>query len=115
MTVALHVVSGLLVALLVFSAALKLSGKPDVVESYARVGVARGQLPLLALVLVAGAAGVAVGLLWTPLGVLAAGALALYFVLALVAHARHHNIANAAKPTVLLMLAIAAAVLFVFG
>ena len=49
MTVVLYVVAGLLVALLVFSVGLKLSGRPDVVESYARVGVARDRLPMLAL------------------------------------------------------------------
>jgi hypothetical protein len=114
MTVALYLTSGLLVALLVFSAGLKLSGRPDVVDAYARVGVERRRLPLLAALLFAGAAGLLAGLAWRPLGVAAAGALVCYFVLAIVAHATHHDLAHAAIPTLLLLLAIASTVLFVF-
>lgn len=113
MTVALYVVAGLLAALLVFSAGMKLTGRPDVVESYARVGVERRRLPVLAAVLFAGAAGLLVGLAWTPLGIAAAGALVCYFVLALIAHTTHHDLAHAAPPTVLLVLATGATVLFV--
>ncbi|MGH9250714.1 MAG: DoxX family protein [Acidimicrobiales bacterium] len=112
MTIALYVVAGLLVALLVISAGLKLSGKPAVLESYARVGVAADRLPLLACVILAGAGGIAGGILWTPLGVAAAAALALYFALALAAHATHHDMSHAATPAVLLLLAVGAAVLF---
>jgi hypothetical protein len=112
MTVALYGVAGLLAALLVFSAGMKLTGRADVVESYARVGVERRRLPLLATVLFAGAAGLLVGLAWTPLGIAAAGALACYFILALIAHATHDDLAHAAPPTVLLLLAIGSTVLF---
>lgn len=50
------VVVGVFLALLVaYSAAMKLTGRPDVVESYARVGVDRWHLPILAAVLFAGA------------------------------------------------------------
>ena len=112
MTIALYVVAGLLVALLVLSAGLKLSGKPEVVQSYGRVGVKPAQLPLLAAVLLLGAGGLLVGFLWTPLGVAAAAALVVYFVLALVAHATHDDLEHAATPTVLLVLALGAAILF---
>ena len=112
MTTALYVVAGLLIALLVFSAALKLSGRPEVVESYRRVGVPRAQLPLLAAVLLLGAGGLLTGFFWTPMGVAAAAALVVYFGLALGAHATHHDLAHAATPTVLLVLALGAAILF---
>ena len=115
MTIALYVVVGLLAALLVFSAGLKLSGKPDVVEAYARVGVERRRLPLLATLLFAGAAGLVIGLWWTPIGIAAAAALVCYFVLALIAHATHDDLAHAITPTLILCSAIGALVLFVLA
>jgi len=113
--VALYVVTALLAGLLTFSAALKLSGKPAVIESYARVGVDRRRLPLLAAVLLAGAGGLLVGLWWAPLGTTAAGALVVYFALALVAHARHGDMSHAATPAVLLVLAAVDVALFTLG
>ena len=112
MTVARVAVTVVLAALLVFSAAMKLSGKASVIESYARVGVERRRLPLLAAVLLAGAAGILVGLWWPPLGMTAAVALAVYFALALVAHARHDDMAHAVTPAVLLVLAAIDVALF---
>lgn len=112
MTVARYVVAGLLVALLGFSASQKLSLKPEVVASYARVGVDRRRLPVLATVLLLGAAGVVAGFIWTPLGIAAASCLTLYFVLALAAHAIHRDMSHAATPALILALAIGAAVLF---
>jgi len=113
--IALYAVSVLLAGLLMFSAALKLSGKPAVIESYARVGVDRRRLPLLAAVLVVGTGGLLVGLWWTPLGIAAAGALVVYFALALLAHALHDDISHAATPAVLLGLAAVDAILFFLG
>jgi hypothetical protein len=113
MTITLYLVAGLLVALLVFSAGLKLSGRPAVIEAYARVGVAPERLPLLACVILAGAGGVAGGFMWTPLGLAAAAALTLYFALALVAHAAHDDMSHAATPAALFLLAVGTAVLFV--
>jgi hypothetical protein len=115
MTSALYVVTGLLAALLLYSAAMKLSGRPDVIESYARVGVPARRLPLLAAVLVVGVIGLAAGLLWAPVGVAAAAAFVLYFVLALRAHATHEDLGNAAMPALLLLLAGGATVLFALG
>lgn len=112
MTIALYVVAGLLVAMIVFAAARKLSGRPDVIESYARVGVTRKQLPRLAAVLIVGALGVIGGFFWPPLGVAASACLAIYFILALIAHARHADLAHAAMPALLLLLACGATVLF---
>jgi hypothetical protein len=86
-----------------------------VIEFYARVGVDRRRLPLLAAVLLAGAGGLLVGLWWAPLGIAATGALVVYFMLALVAHARHGDLAHAGTPTLLLVLAALDAVLFALG
>lgn len=105
MAVALYGISALLIALLAFSAVMKLSGKPAVIESYAKVGVERKWLPLLAFILFVGAGGLLAGLWWTPIGVAAAAALVMYFSLALVAHAHHGDMAHAATPAVLLLLA----------
>ena len=115
MTISLYLVTAILAGLLVFSAALKLSGKPAVIESYARVGVDRRRLPLLAAVLVAGAGGLLVGIWWTPLGLAAAGALAVYFALAILAHVLHSDMSHAATPTVLLVLAAVDVLLFARG
>jgi DoxX-like family len=76
------VIPGLLAALLAFSAVRKLSHAPDVVESYARAGVREEWLNPLAIVLLAGATGLVGGLLWEPLGLAAAGALIVYFLVA---------------------------------
>lgn len=115
MTVTLYVVTGLLMALLLYSAAMKVSGRAEVIASYARVGVPADKLPLLAVILVVGVLGLAAGFYWTLLGVVVAAAFVLYFLLALGAHARHDDLKNAAVPTVLLVLAVTSAVLFVLN
>ncbi|MFE6919406.1 DoxX family protein [Nocardia sp. NPDC057663] len=112
MTIARIAVAVLLAALLVYSARAKLSGKPEVVEAYARVGVDQRRLPLLAAVLFAAAGGLVAGLWWTPLGLAAALGLVVYFALALVAHAIHHDLGHAGPPAVILGLSAACAVLF---
>lgn len=112
MSVGLYVTVGLLAALLVYSAVLKLSGRPDVVEAYGRVGVARERLPALAAVLLLGVAGLVLGLVWAPLGLAASACLVLYFILALVAHARHDDLEHAGVPAVLLVLAVVTVVLY---
>src|SRR5690606_32762141 len=57
------IASLLLAALLVYAGVRKLSHDPDVVASYARVGVPEARLDLLAAVLFAGAAGVLAGII----------------------------------------------------
>jgi hypothetical protein len=111
MTVATIVVSVLLAALLVLTAARKLGHRPAVVATYRRVGVPEERLNLLAAVLLAGAVGLVVGLWWTPLGVTAAAALVGYFALAIAAHVRAGDTANAPMPGLYLTLAGAALVL----
>jgi hypothetical protein len=109
--IATMVVSGLLAALLVVSAALKLSHRESVVRGYLRVGVPEDKLDYLAAVLLAGAAGLVVGLWWAPLGIAAAVGLVCYFLGAVTFHIRAHDIANLTRPVGYEVLAVAALVL----
>ncbi|MGH3323106.1 MAG: DoxX family protein [Streptomyces sp.] len=108
MFIATAVVSVLLAAVLIVSATKKLSHEEPVVRSYAKVGVPEGKLNVLALLLLAGAAGLVSGLVWKPLGVAAASALVGYLLLAVAAHVRADDRARLGPPLVLLVLAAAA-------
>jgi DoxX-like family len=111
MFAATAVVSTLLSAALAFAAVRKLSHRPEVVASYARVGVPEDRLNQLAVILLAGAAGLLVGLAWAPIGITAAAGLVVYFVLALAAHIRFDDLENVPTPAVIEVFAIAALVL----
>jgi hypothetical protein len=74
MSVAAAVVSVLLAALLALAAVRKLSHQEQIVQSYVRVGVPEDKLNCLAAILLAGAAGLMLGLLWAPIGVAAGSA-----------------------------------------
>jgi hypothetical protein len=111
MFVAAALISSLLAALLAYSAIRKLSHQHQVVATYTRVGVPEDMLNYLALVLLAGAAGLVAGLFWGPLGVAAAAAVVCYFLLAIAAHVRHGDIRNAPTPIAIELLAVAALVL----
>jgi hypothetical protein len=82
------IVSSLLAAALAFSAIRKLTHRPQVVATYTRVGVPEARLDQLALILLAGAAGLVAGLFWAPVGLAAAFGLVVYFLLAIAAHVR---------------------------
>lgn len=112
MATVLYSVTALLAALLLASVGLKLTARPGVVEGYRRVGVPADRLPLLAAVLLCGAAGTVAGWNWPSLGLATTLGLVGYFVLALAAHARHRDLAHAAPPALLLLLAVAASVLY---
>jgi hypothetical protein len=101
-------VSVLLAASLAFSAVRKLCHQPEVVGTYTRVGVPEEKLDYLAWILLAGAAGLLLGLLWPPIGVTAAGALVVYFLLAIAAHVRAGDAQHAAMPLVIELLSVAA-------
>lgn len=111
MFLATAVISTLLSALLVFAALRKLSHRPQVVASYAKVGVPETRLNALAGLLLAGAGGLLAGLAWGPLGILAAACLVLYFGLAVGAHVRYDDLANLPAPALMLLLAVAALLL----
>ena len=78
-------VSTLLALLMSYAAVRKLSHRPEVVASYVRVGVPEERLDLLAGTLLAGAAGLLVGLTWAPVGLMAAAAVVVYFLFAIAA------------------------------
>ena len=104
-------VSGLLAATISFAAVRKLSHRPEVVAAYARVGVPEERLNDLAAILLAGAAGLILGLVWAPVGIAAAGGLVVYFVLAIAAHVRFGDTAPLPTPIAIELMAIAALVL----
>ena len=112
MPTALYLVTAVLAAALAFSAILKLTSRPAVVEAYARVGVPARRLPLLAVVLLLGAVALLAGWVWTPMGLAAGAALVVYFALALTAHATHRDLAHATTPLVILILAMTATALY---
>jgi DoxX-like family len=108
MFVATVVVSALLAALMAYAAARKLSHRPEVVAGYVRVGVPEERLNLLAITLFAGALGLLIGLLWKPVGIAAAAAVAAYFLVACAAHIRSNDLENLPTPVVMEVLAVAA-------
>jgi hypothetical protein len=107
MTAGMVLLSVLLALALLASAGWKLTGRQDMVEAYARVGVPAHRLRVLAALLAAGAGGLLAGLVWRPIGIAAAGCLTIYFALALVAHARYDDFRHAGPPAVLLALTAA--------
>jgi DoxX-like family len=111
MEVATAIVSALLALLLVVTAGQKLTHSGAVVASYARVGVPEERLNTLAALLLAGAAGLLLGLSWPPLGIAAAAGLACYFVAAVVAHIRFRDLRRLPTPIAFEALALAALVL----
>ena len=104
------IVSSLLAALLAFSAIRKLSHRPEIVATYTRVGVPEDKLDYLALLLLAGAAGLVVGLFWGPPGVAAAAGLVVYFLLAIAAHIRADDAVHLPTPVAIELMAVAALV-----
>ena len=108
MVTASIVVSSLLAALISYSAVLKLTHRPKVVEDYRRAGVPERWLNWLAALLLASAAALVVGIWWALPGIVSAGGLIAYFALAVAFHVRAKDTANAVTPVVLMVLAVAA-------
>jgi hypothetical protein len=115
MVVAAAAVSVLLAALLVVTAARKLGHRPAVVATYRRAGVPEERLNQLAVLLLAGAVGLVVGLWWKPVGIAAAAALVAYFLLAIAAHVRARDTVNVAMPALYLALSAATLTLHIAG
>jgi DoxX-like family len=105
------VLSALLALLMLYAAIRKLSHRPEVVATYTRVGVPEERLDLLAATLLAGAAGLLLGLVWAPLGVAAGAAIVLYFLVAIAAHIRSGDLEHLPTPIVMELLAIGATAL----
>jgi hypothetical protein len=105
------IVNVLLAVILAFAAVRKLTHREDVVAGYARVGVPEERLNHLAFILLLGAAGLLLGLAWTPIGIAAALGVVVYFLLAIAAHVRHHDTRNLTTPIAVEAIAVAAVVL----
>jgi hypothetical protein len=100
--------SVVLAALLTYSAITKLSHRERFVQGYVRVGVPEDKLDYLAIILLAGAAGLMLGLVWPPIGVAAAVGVTLYFLVAIGIHIRAHDTGHLPTPLVIAALAAAA-------
>jgi len=108
MFVATVIVSVLLALVALGSAGAKLAKNPKVIESVTSVGVPENRIPILAMLEIAGAVGVIIGLWVAPLGIAAGIGLVLYFIGATVSHVRVHD--NEYQPPAVLALLAAAAV-----
>ena len=112
MFTALVFAAALLAGICVMSASLKLARNEQVVSSiHGTVGVPLRQLPVLAALELAGAAGILIGLWLEPLGVAAAVGLVAYFAGAVVGHLRVGDVKGVASPLQPLVLGIAVLVL----
>ena len=88
MKIALDIFGSLLAFAAIGSAIAKLKKVPDVMAAMASVGVKPQQIPLLAMLEIAGGLGVILGIWNKNLGVLSSCALALYFLGAVLSHVR---------------------------
>jgi DoxX-like family len=111
MSLATAIVTLLLATVLALSALIKLTRREPYVQGYIRVGVPEEKLDYLALLLLAGAAGLILGLLWAPIGVAAAIGVVCYFVVAVAAHIRADDASNLPTPAGLVVISAAALVL----
>jgi uncharacterized membrane protein YphA (DoxX/SURF4 family) len=110
--IALVITTVLLALIALNSAAMKLRKNEQVLASISgTVGVPERQLPVLAGLEIAGAAGILIGLWLEPLGIAAAIGLVAYFLGALIGHLRVGDTKGAAAPVVPLLLSIAVLVL----
>lgn len=92
MFIASITVTGVTALFLGLSARLKFIRNPDNVAKLRAVGVPAALLTPLGTLEVLGAAGALIGLVLAPLGIAAGAALAGYFLVAMAAHARHHDL-----------------------
>jgi hypothetical protein len=106
--IATALVTALLALALGYSAARKLTHRPEVVQTYTRVGVPEERLDQLAAILLAGALGLVVGLFWPPIGVAAGVGILVYFAVAIAAHFRANDVAHAPTPIAIEAFAVAA-------
>lgn len=112
MKIALDILGALLAFAAIGSAISKLLKVPDVLTAMASVGVKPAQVPVLALLEIAGGLGIIVGIWNKSLGTLATICLALYFAGALVAHFRKkHKVADFGAALGIFIIAIATSVL----
>ena len=113
MHVAYIIVAGIFTVMLTMSARMKLVRDPVAVEVIGGVvGVPLRFFPVLALLEVAGAAGLLIGIGLKPLGVAAGVCLVAYFVVAIASHLRKRDlVAEHIAPAVMMAVISAAALL----
>jgi DoxX-like family len=111
MRIGADLVAVVLAVVLVISATIKLTRREPYVGGYLRVGVPEDRLDYLAFTLLAGAAGLALGLVWPPIGFAAAIGVVCYFALAVAAHIRADDARNLPTPVTVVAIAVAALIL----
>lgn len=112
MTIGLIVLGALLATAATGSGIAKLAKVPAVMESMSAVGVRPQQIPVLAVLEIAGAIGLVLGIWSKPLGVAAAVCLAFYFLGAVISHIRkRHGVAEFGPAAVIFVIAAAVALL----
>ncbi len=86
---AISIVLSILLALVLIATAIRdFSGPPEVIDMMRRLGYRPGFERTLGILKGLGGAGLAIGVAWAPIGVLAAAGSCVYFVLAVRAHAK---------------------------
>jgi hypothetical protein len=108
MSLAYDIVGALLAVMLLLSASAKLTRNQQIVDGLTGIGVPLSMFPFLAACEIAGAAGLVIGIWWTPLGIAAAIGLVLYFVGAVGAHLRKSDFKGAPNAAVILLASAAA-------
>lgn len=95
MKIALDIFGTLLAFAAIGSGFAKLKKVPDIMSSMASVGVKTSQVPVLAMLEIAGALGLIIGIWNSSLGLLSALCLSLYFIGAVFSHLKvKHKIAD---------------------
>ena len=112
MKIALIIFGSLLAFAAIGSAIAKLKKVPDVMAAMASVGVKPNQVPVLALLEIAGGLGIVAGI-WLPgLGALASACLLLYFAVAVLTHfSKKHGPADFGAALGILIISIVTTVL----
>ena len=103
MNIAMIIVTSFLTLAAFVSATGKLRKMPDVVATMIHVGVKENQIPILALLEIAGGIGLLIGFATSLLGRLAAAGLVVYFLGAIIAHLRIKDAAKDVAPAALLL------------
>jgi len=112
MTIALIIFGSLLAFAAIGSAISKLVKVPDVMAAMASVGVKPNQIPVLAVLEIAGGLGVILGIWNKQLGIVSSAALVLYFVGALYSHfSRKHKVADFGAALGIFIIAVVTTVL----
>lgn len=112
MKIALDIFGALLAFAAIGSAISKLVKVPDVMEAMGKVGVKPNQVPILALLEIAGGLGIIVGIWSKPLGLAATIGLLLYFAVAVSLHfSKKHKPADFGAALGILVISIVTTVL----